>query len=62
MKPADWPKTDQLLWSAAIAPADPFTHGGTRAAHRPISNRGIESGYGRWLTFLSRARCIGQNR
>jgi integrase len=55
MKRAAWPKADQRLWLAAITPADPFSSsGGSRAAHRPISNRNIERGYGRWLTFLAR--------
>jgi integrase/recombinase XerD len=55
MKRALWPQNDQSLWTAALTPADPFTGtGGTRAAHRPISNRNIERGYGRWLTFFSR--------
>jgi hypothetical protein len=58
MKLADWPQADQVLWKAALTPADPFTgSGGSRAGHRPISNRNIERGYGRWLTFL---RCKGQ--
>jgi integrase/recombinase XerD len=55
MKRALWPQHDQDLWISALNPADPFIGtGGTRAAHRAISNRNIERGYGRWLTFLSR--------
>jgi integrase len=55
MKRADWPDRDRRLWSDALAPADPFSEGGgTRAAHRPLSNRNVERGYGRWLTFLLR--------
>jgi integrase/recombinase XerD len=55
MKLADWPKADRALWLAAVTPADPFSgSGGSRAVHRPVSNRNIARGYGRWLTFLSR--------
>lgn len=51
---AEWPELDRLLWLAAIAPTDPFAEsGGTRARQRPISNRNIARGHGRWLTFLS---------
>jgi integrase/recombinase XerD len=55
MKHTHWPDRDRHLWSTALSPTDPFTDdGGTRAAHRPLSNRNVERGYGRWLTFLSR--------
>jgi integrase len=62
MKRALWPQRDQNLWIAALTAADPFTGmGGTRAAHRAISNRTIERGYGRWLTFLSRQGLLNDN-
>jgi hypothetical protein len=51
---ANWPEPDRRLWLAAMAPTDPFADvGGTRAGHRPISNRNVARGYGRWLTHLS---------
>jgi len=62
MKRASWPKLDQQLWTAALTPTDPFNgSGGSRAAHRAISNHNIERGYGRWLTFLSRRRLLGES-
>jgi integrase/recombinase XerD len=55
MKLADWPSIDRNLWIAALTPADPFAqYSGSRANRRPITNRNVERGYGRWLTFLSR--------
>src|SRR5688572_9229953 len=62
MKRVAWPEADQKLWMAALIPSDPFCgSGGGRAAHRPISNRNIERGYGRWLTFLVRRRFIDEH-
>jgi hypothetical protein len=41
------------LWQAACAPADLLDeHFGARAEYSAISNRSVEKGYGRWLTFL----------
>jgi integrase/recombinase XerD len=55
LKRALWPEEDQRLWAIALEPEDPFSDsGGTRADHRPLSNQGIERGYGRWLTHLAR--------
>jgi hypothetical protein len=51
-KVADWPEMDRRLWLAALEPGDLLEGGGSRSRHRPISNRKIEWGYGRWLTFL----------
>lgn len=49
-----WPAQDQALWLAALAPADPFADaGGSRHRYRRRSNRKVETGYGRWLTFLA---------
>ena len=63
MKLAHWPKADGRLWLAALAPTDPFADGGgTRAGHRPISNRNVQRGYGRFLTFLGAAGRIGRWR
>lgn len=48
-----WPDADRQLWLAACAPADPLDENiGARAEHSAISNRNVEKGYGRWLTFL----------
>lgn len=53
MKLADWPGQDRAQWRDALLPADPFDDdGGSRSGHRPHSNRKVEVGYGRWLTFL----------
>jgi integrase/recombinase XerD len=55
---ARWPETDRLLWRAACAPADLLSEdAGSRSDRRPISNRKVEKGYGRWLTFLSYVGC-----
>lgn len=55
MKLELWPAKDRVLWRAALAPVDPFEEeGGSRHGYRPHSNRKVEAGYGRWLTFLSR--------
>jgi integrase/recombinase XerD len=48
-----WPDEDRRLWLAACAPADPLDeHIGARSEHSAISNRNVEKGYGRWLTFV----------
>jgi hypothetical protein len=63
MKRSDWQETDQNLWLAAITPSNPFVGlGGSRAAQRAISNRNIERGYGRWLTFLARRGMLDESR
>lgn len=48
----DWPPEDRRLWQAALQPGDLIEPGGERARYRPISNRKVEHGYGRWLTHL----------
>ena len=49
-----WPDLDISLWQTSLAPVDPFAEGGgERASYRPHSNRKIEKGYGRWLTFIA---------
>ena len=58
----DWPNLDRELWAAAIAATDPFADGGgTRTRHRPHSNRKVEKGYGRWLTFLKGRHLLHAN-
>ena len=60
LKRALWPNEDQRLWAHALQPQDLLSDsGGTRADHRPISNQGIERGYGRWLTRLARQGRLG---
>ena len=49
----DWPQTDRRLWEAALQPGDPLEPGGARARYAAISNRKVERGYGRWLTWLA---------
>src|SRR5688572_30087359 len=47
-----WPEEDRRLWLAAVTAGDLLEPGGERARYRPISNRKVELGYGRYLTFL----------
>ena len=54
MKLELWPTKDRELWRAALAPVDPFEEvGGSRYEYRPHSNRKVEAGYGRWLTYIN---------
>jgi integrase len=48
----DWPQHDRQLWHAALQGGDLLEEGGCRADHSQYSNREIEKGYGRWLTWL----------
>jgi integrase/recombinase XerD len=48
-----WPEEDRRLWLAALTPGDLLEPGGERARYRAISNRKVEGGYGRYLTFLA---------
>jgi integrase len=48
----DWPPEDLRRWQAALQPGDLLDPGGERARYRAISNRKVERGYGRWLTYL----------
>jgi integrase/recombinase XerD len=50
-----WPEMDRALWLAALVPGDLLSMVGARSNYRPISNRKVERGYGRWLTFLELA-------
>ena len=52
-----WPQEDRQLWQAALQPGDLIDGGGERARYRPISNRKVERGYGRWLTTSTPAAC-----
>jgi integrase/recombinase XerD len=50
---AQWPRQDAEVWLAAITTSDPFAvEGGERAMMRQLSNRRLQSSYGRWLGFL----------
>jgi integrase len=51
---AEWPERDRQLWQLALQPADLLELGGERAAYAMTSNRDVERGYGRWLTFCQR--------
>lgn len=49
----DWPPADRELWEAALRPEDPFDLAtGARARYRDRSNRKVEQGFGRFLTYL----------
>ena len=48
----DWPTTDRSLWQAALRRGDLLEEGGCRANHSRYSNRAVQRGYGRWLTWL----------
>ena len=53
LKAAEWPPLDRALWQAAIEPGDLLEPGGARLRYAAISNRKVERGYGRWLTYLA---------
>ncbi len=55
MKKENWPEEDRRCFDRACEPADPFAEdgGGSRANHSIRSNRKLEVGYGRYLTFLT---------
>jgi len=50
-----WPATDRRLFEDSLVPGDLLEPGGSRAKYRAISNRRVERGYGRFLTFCERA-------
>jgi integrase len=57
-----WPDGDRQLWQAACTPTDPLDeNSGTRAEYSANSNRSVQKGYGRWLTFLHSTdpSCLG---
>jgi integrase len=49
-----WPDADRQLWEEALRPGDALEAGGGRSRYAAISNRKVERGYGRWLTWLIR--------
>lgn len=51
----EWPKIDRELWVAATYEGDVLDGSGPRAHLRTVSNRKMELGYGRFLTFLQRS-------
>ena len=54
MKVQNWPARHRELWLASLKPGDPIDGGGgSRTSQRAITNRAVESGYGRFLTFLA---------
>lgn len=54
LRVANWPREDRFLWQKALRNDDPFSEADTRANNREISNKKIERGYGRYLTYLGR--------
>jgi integrase/recombinase XerD len=52
LKACEWPGPDQALWQAALETGDLIDPGGERRRYAAISNRKVERGYGRWLTYL----------
>ena len=48
-----WPQADRHLWETALQPGDALEPGGARERYATISNRKVERGYGRWLTWLA---------
>lgn len=51
---AEWPSEDRDLWLTAIRDGDVLDDAGPRAKLRSPSNRKMQQGYGRFLTFLER--------
>jgi hypothetical protein len=54
LRPDQWPETFRSRWCEAIAPGDIIDGSGALAHLRPISIRKLESGFGRFLTFVAR--------
>lgn len=52
----DWPGADRLAWEAAITPGGLLDECGLAAHWRPATRKSVQDAYGRWLTFLDRAR------
>ncbi|MGC2413947.1 MAG: recombinase family protein [Stellaceae bacterium] len=50
---SDWPARDRTLWQAAIETGDLLEPGGERQRYAAVSNRKVERGYGRWITYLA---------
>jgi len=57
----EWPSADRELWLAAIRQEDLLEGGGARSGLRPTSNRKMERGYGRFLTFMNLAGLCTEN-
>lgn len=55
MRLDEWPAADQEIWRMALGPADILGPGGERRRHAALSNRLVETSYGRWLGWLSHA-------
>jgi integrase len=53
LREREWPAHDRALWKAALRAGDLLEPGGIRNRYAPISNRKVERGYGRWLTYLA---------
>jgi len=55
MKKEHWPEEDRRCFDRACEPEDPFAEdgGGSRANHSIRSNRKLEVGHGRYLTYLN---------
>lgn len=53
LKASEWPAPDRTLWNAALQIGDLLEPGGMRSHYAAISNRKVERGYGRWLTYLA---------
>src|SRR5262249_24549619 len=53
LKACEWPPHDRALWKASLQAGDLVEPGGTRNRYAAISNRKVERGYGRWLTYLA---------
>jgi integrase len=52
LKRESWPEADRRRWEEALQAGDPLEPGGIRCRYAAISNRKVERGYGRWLTWL----------
>jgi integrase len=53
LKPNLWPEADRQAWEAAQRKGDMLEPGGGAADWRAHTRIKVESGYGRWLTWLS---------
>jgi integrase/recombinase XerD len=53
LKRESWPDADRRPWEEALQPGDALEPGGARSRYATISNRKVERGYGRWLTWLA---------
>ena len=53
LKAVEWPMRDRQLLEQALRRGDLLDGGGDRRRYSAISNRKLERGYGRWLTYLA---------